>query len=302
MPAGCAGLSLAAAVAAPLCWSALVLQDAGSPWRWLGRALTSRLSITCQVVLVCSALVLVALCRALWWAGAPHRKADRSVQGAAILEFVLALPIALMLVLIMVQSSLLMGGNLCVHYSAFCAARSAVVYVPADFSPSEPRNCLTDPEWSGKLHRIRQAALWAVMPISCGGSDYPGAARAFPAAAPLRAGIGDFFASHGQVTPGWVDERLDRKWQYAEEHTQVALAPPAAGDAYGDDEDLWVTVRHAFYLSVPYAGWVFRTLDRQDGVDLDFADGQYALMIEATCTLTNEGVQDFVDEERFAAQ
>ena len=89
--------------------------------------------------------------------------ASRGQDGAAIVEFVMVLPILLMIVLVMVQSSLLMAGNLCVHYSAYCAARGAIVYVPFDSPPTEPPNAVLGSSIdSYKRMRIKQAAVWAL--------------------------------------------------------------------------------------------------------------------------------------------
>ncbi len=245
-------------------------------------------------MLVVSVVGLVAICRGLWLVGARERMRSGGQRGAAMLEFVMVLPIALALVLIMLQAALLMGGNLCVHYSAFCAARSAIVQVPADNSPIEPPNVVADPIWSGKMHRITDAAIWALIGVSCGDSGYPQ-----EDVTALMRGLEEFFDQYGCSTPTWVDERIGRKLRYALDHTEVDLDFPREDSEYRPREDLRVTVRHTLYLSVPYANWVFRHLSRRDGVDLDFADGEYGIVITASCTLTNEGVRNYVESEQF---
>lgn len=53
----------------------------------------------------------------------------RDDRGAAVaVDFVLTAPIALAVVLLMIQFLLLLQGNVFVHYAAYCAARSARVY------------------------------------------------------------------------------------------------------------------------------------------------------------------------------
>ncbi len=203
------------------------------------------------------------------------------------IEFALALPIVLMISLVMVQSSLLMGGNICVHYSAYCAARSAIVQIPDDGSVVEPPNVLG----SGKGRQIYAAAVWAVMPISCGSQQIDEAD-----ADTLIDGLERFFDNYDTPTPWWVDSYIARKLQYALDHTEVEVSPPARRGYYAPDEDIRVQVRHTFYLSVPYAGKLFATFD-DDGRELDFGAGEYGIVIRAACTLTNEGVVDFVAEE-----
>jgi hypothetical protein len=219
-----------------------------------------------------------------------RRSALKSQDGTAILEFALVLPIALAIVLMMIQASLLMGGYLCVNYASYCAARAAVVYVPA-VTPDEPANVVDDsfdPELSEKIFRIRQAAVWAVMPVSDGrygqSSDYSDV---------LAEGIGDLYSQAGEETPGWVGGILGRKLAYAEHYTRVELSAPVNGVEYAEHEDLRVVTKHDLYLSVPYAARVMTMLDAEEAVD--FGDGRYGLRVEIPCTLRNEGVRDRID-------
>jgi hypothetical protein len=72
-----------------------------------------------------------------------HRDQAGGVQS---LSFVLTLPIFLMVMMLIVQVSQLMIGVMVVHYAAFAAARSAIVWIPADlrrFDPAEGPNCIS---------------------------------------------------------------------------------------------------------------------------------------------------------------
>jgi hypothetical protein len=259
------------------------------------------------------------------------RDGHATEEGAATLEFALVLPVALMIVLIMIQSSLLMGGNLCTHYAAFCAARSAIVNVPRNFQEEGP-NIVGDAASSSKLRRIQMAAIWAVMPVSCTQQDGPTVN-----ASNLEDALAAVFDGQAGGVPGWIRKDIGRRLAYAQDHTTVTLeppsgkappgggngiAPPAWGDpgatdppsvaigrpyypsamsgsnAYAPGEDLRIHVKHDFYLSVPYAARVFSKVVG-DGMQLDFGQGQFALTIYADCTLTNEGEQDFVEMEKF---
>ena len=65
-----------------------------------------------------------------------HRCEAGGVQSLA---FVLTLPVFLMILLFIVQVSLLMMGLMTVNYSAFAAARSAAVWIPAQVGdPNDP--------------------------------------------------------------------------------------------------------------------------------------------------------------------
>jgi len=266
-----------------------------SAWKWLPRALGSGGFIKYTLITIALAAALCVMCHILWRIGARARTRRRSEEGGALIEFALVLPWAMALLLLLAQSSFLMVGHLCVQYSAYCAARAAIVAIPDDLARfgGEAQNYVElDPDSSVKQRRILRSAIWAVMPVSCSTSDQQKADLP-----ELVSGLEEFFTAYGESTPGWVKANLQRKWQYAKDHTFVELAPPVSGDLYGEAEDIQVSVRHTFYLGVPVARTVFAALD--DGVELDIGIGEYGLIMRATCALTNEGVQDYVDEETF---
>ena len=66
---------------------------------------------------------------------------------------------------------------------------------------------------------------------------------------------------------------------------------------YDQHEDVKVRVTHRFYMAVPFVARLFRALGDEDVRELSFGRGEYAMVIRAPCTLTNEGVQDYVEEE-----
>lgn len=280
---------------------------------WLAGALMGRLFLGAATVLLVSTALVLLCCRAMWQMGASLRK-QRTAHGeggAAIVEFALVLPIVLMLVLIMVQSTLLMAGNLCISYAAFCAARSAIVTVPLNLQ-GEPSNYVLDQ--SVKLNRIKAAAVWAVMPISCGNKAYPTGDFGV-----MGQGLSGFFGGYGKATPTWALGSLPQRLQYALDNTVVTLSPPAHLPKYRpyarDDwqiipnlkttaedfvaEDLVVTVEHTLYLSVPYASRLFYSFGGVDARELDFGAGQYGVVVRSSCRLPNEGQQDWVDVEEF---
>ena len=263
--------------------------------QWLPRALVSSGVVKYAVITMVLTAGLLVVCVMLVRIGARARARDRSQDGGAIVEFALVLPFAVTLVLLLAQASFLMVGHLCVQYSAYCAARAAIVAIPDDLAQygGEAQNYVDpEPNSSMKQGRILRAAAWAVMPVSCAIEAQAEASRP-----ELVNGIEEFFSAYGESTPGWVKTKLQRKWQYAVDHTFVELEPPLSGDVYGEAEDIQVSVAHTFYLSVPMARTIFAAFE--DGVELDIGNGEYGLVMRATCTLTNEGVQDYVDEETF---
>ncbi len=68
-----------------------------------------------------------------------HRDQGGGVQS---LSFVLVLPFFIMVMLFIVQVSQLMIATVIVQYSAFAAARAAVVWIPANLG-AEPENCIS---------------------------------------------------------------------------------------------------------------------------------------------------------------
>ena len=68
-----------------------------------------------------------------------HRDQGGAVQSLA---FVLVLPFFVMILLFIIQVSQVMIGTVAVHYAAFAAARSAIVWIPANLG-EEPANCIS---------------------------------------------------------------------------------------------------------------------------------------------------------------
>jgi hypothetical protein len=247
-------------------------------------------------------MALLVLFRALWLAGEAQRRKGISAQGGAVIvEFAMVLPFVLMFTMIMVQSMLMMAGYMCVHYAAFCAARAAVVQVPVSIAGSaEVPNFLDLGGASVKLARIKSAAVWPLIPISCGSDDYPASQEC----SDLQSGLTSYYGSYGQGIPAWINTQLPRRFSYATQYTSVTPLNPITGEkfpdpfhTYAEHEDILVSVQYTFYLSFPFMAKIFKTIGH--GVDLEFGQGNYGLPIQASCRLPNEGVQDFVEEEKF---
>lgn len=258
---------------------------------WMGMVLKSPYFLGMLALTITCAIVLGIVGAALWCAGS-GRKTSTS-EGSAILEFALVMPIALMIVLVMIQSSLLLGGNICVNYAAFCAARSAIVHIPTT-TDTESCNELLDMAGSQKMLRIKNAALWATFPVSRADAKCPPVHTS-----ELEEGVRIFFQAYGRDNLGNLMKTWSSRVSYAHEHTTVWVSPPKNEETlrYHPNEDIQAHVRHTFYLSVPYAARVFSVLP--GGAELSCDPGQYGTEMYATCTLTNEGKQDYVDREEF---
>ena len=214
--------------------------------------------------------------------------------GTATIEFCMVFPIVLFLILILVQATLLMVGNQFVHYAAFAATRSAIVYIPADLTDQggTGRNSISLTEGTPKYDAIRASAYYAVMPV-CGKLDTSNE--------PLNtdefiAGLRDHFASYGQDAPRWVDTLTAARLRYAAEYTDIQIMRAVVtdrdvdfeeifpgDDPFGPREAITVRIEHRLNLSVPYVRGIFADGEHPDG------RGKYAL-VTAHYTLTNEGV------------
>ena len=273
-------------------------------WRreWVIPAVTSRgFIIHATIVVVGAGLLVVLLC---WLARAAKSRTHRlqldGESGVAILEFVMVMPIGLFMVLMMAQSALLLVGHMTVHYASFCAARSAIVYVPLDLTEDsdEPPNVLDMADYhdySIKHDAIRRAAIWAVVPVSSS-SRY----LEVEDIAILQDGLREMFGFYGEEVPDWMFRLLERKFTYADQYTETWLEYPEDGEeSFGEGEVLRANVRHTFYLSIPYAGRLYALIDRFHGTELGFGSGEYGIVITASCRLTNEGVRDMIELEDF---
>lgn len=110
--------------------------------------MTRAILLACLPWFACLIGLGLAACALVWAGGsvspARVRRLHADQRGSAqSLSFVLALPVFIMVLMLMVQVSQLMIGTIVVHYAAFAAARSAVVWIPARLTMSERENCIS---------------------------------------------------------------------------------------------------------------------------------------------------------------
>jgi hypothetical protein len=208
-----------------------------------------------------------------------HRDEVGAVQS---LSFVLTLPIFIMLLLLIVQASQLMIGQMVVEYAAVAAARSAIVWIPAGVGVPgavEWENCISSytvaanqtgtnggtrylvNPGSPKYQKILSAAILASAPIApsqgvIGQQAAPGnlvgaVQRAYAALAPA--------SGNNPAIP----QRLANKLAYSQNNTSIQLTfvhkpdtpsynnePPLA--AYGIPGDLLNDIGQFYFNEV---GW-----------------------------------------------
>lgn len=289
-------------------------------WAWLttqstylGSAARDPVFIRCGAISLACLVGLLVIGRFLLRAGRSGRAArGRSLaadsEGIAILEFVLLLPVAVAIVLIMIQAMLMMSATILVNYAAFAAARTAIVWVPKDLSGDvpikydpEPENFVAIGTNSRKLVMIRAAAANALLPLA--GRQKTASTEDAQAAAEVTDGIREYFQAFGGTpAPNWVSMLAQEKFIYALRNTEVELleyvtnerrmrsvsdAHPG-GKLYGETEDVVVKVTHKYELGVPFAAALFAT-DKTN----------YTSPLVGSCTLPNEGASDTIQEDQF---
>lgn len=223
-------------------------------------------------------------------------------SGVAMIEFVLVTPILLIVMLLLIQTMLVFTGLFYVQYSAYAAARTAIVQIPT--ASTEPVNDLMPSRGSDKFDAIELAATLAVLPVSGreSGSSVAGSQLAF--------GLGEVFAAQGRSTPAWVNRLIAERLNYAMNHTEVTVETVRPGfgsqtveiepideyHTFTPKEAIGVRVRHEFALSIPLASRIFAAVGEsgsytpasRDG-DSPGPPGQWTL-IESRAILTNEGI------------
>lgn len=224
----------------------------------------------------------------------PSFVADTSATTS--LEFTLVLPILLFAVLMLVQSMMLMAGNMFVHHAAYWATRQAVLEVPMNYDGNGglEANLVSNSENSEKYERIHLVAALRLMPVA--GRQDSGNAPSDQIVTAVR----NHFAAYGQNEPAWVETMLAPKANYAFEHTKIevmntrinpvnshdVIFEPLPTDPFkfGVRDPITVVLTHHLNLGVPIVSRVFA-----DGEHDGSGPGRYAT-VHAQYTLTNEGV------------
>ncbi|MBL4701944.1 MAG: hypothetical protein JKX85_11870 [Phycisphaeraceae bacterium] len=192
--------------------------------------------------------------------------------------------------LTLAQTTLVMGGNIFVHYAAFAATRRAITTVPMDDinDPNdESRNYIFLPD-GPKAEYIRQAAVFALLPVAGRTQDSPTSTSQA-----LVEGFRSYYTALNQTPPKWIDGLLAQRLAYANAHTSITLLRAVTESAtdlqwdelkeglyqFGPREPITVQVEHQLHLAVPYVWPMFA----------DSTDAKHTL-VKAFYTLNNEGI------------
>ncbi len=287
------------------------ITDISNPFR--ADLFINKLSLTYAVIWVVCVIALllgirvIAQLRKKEKARIPVKTKDYITDGQSAvvtIEFALVFPILLFMMLLLTQTTLLMGGNLFVHYAAFAATRSAIVQIPTNYTNQkynqlgEQANVYTHTQENPKYDAIHRAAVIAVLPISGQSNQSLTSAPAQQ----LVTAFSHYFAGYGYTEPNWVESLIAERLQYAVEHTLITLYrtevvgdvvefQPVTGisEVFEPREPITVQVTHNFNLSIPWAHLIFEDSDSR----MDDTTPPYTV-ISAAYTLTNEGISDIM--------
>ena len=162
-----------------------------------------------------------------------HRCEQGGVQSLAL---VLTLPAFIMVMLFILQVSQLWIGVTFVHYAAYSAARSSIVWIPAKVGSEEQNQVNEAPSYNGreysividnttaptawKYHKIWQAAVCACAPIAPSGRLYdPGLTASW---SQEMQGLYRAFAPASARNPR-IGPRIENKLAYSARHTVVTF-------------------------------------------------------------------------------
>lgn len=319
------GASLAAT--AGVVWLGVASWNAGPDWA--RAAALSPLAIRCLVLILGGMVVLGVLVAVMMHLrpesqhGHP-RGFHGNQDGTAAIEFVLLLPVALMVFMIVTQSALLFNANMMVQYAAYSTVRVASTVLSMSIG-SELRNVVNNPDGgagSTKLDMLRRAAAMALVPISTG-MDASSQDIGDSAGEAIRAETASVFSNLGKKERHWFG-RIEKQYNYAWYYTHIDLAKPdhwRDGDPHGDCpyrhqerdewtqwgwtylpycpfytdrmdyykwEDLHVRVIYQYVLEMPYAGRLMGSPTVVSGRK----GTSYQTEIRATVSLMNEGGPD----------
>lgn len=219
----------------------------------------------------------------------------RDDHATATIEFTMVFPILLFLIMLLTQSTLLMGATMVCNHAAFAAARSAVVVVPTnEAAREEPYNTVIGFDYSYKTQRIRKAAVMAVLPIA-GRLETTANGQLDPLA--LADGLRGYYMAHNHAAPAWIDNLMADRLRYADANTRVTLlrtrvvgsvlelTPIDGQHTFGPRDPITVQVQHRMNLALPYVGQLFA-----DGRHETVSGNTLYTNITTQCTLPNEGI------------
>lgn len=185
-----------------------------------------------------------------------HSLAVGEDGGAATLSYVMVVPLLMLLVSLVVETSLMMNAKLGTVYAAYAAARTASVVS-------------SQPDWGTAQQTIESAAQQAMIPFASG--SRPGQTAVAP---------GDFNEAYQE----WAEQTVSSKYAQqkisdAKQHVQVSIG----GKPEEWDSEIRVTVVYDFPFHVPGIGKL---------IGEPSSDGGYVFPLRTELSWQNDGPQN----------
>ena len=174
--------------------------------------------------------------------------------GAYTLSYVMVIPIMMLLVCVVVETTLMMSAKVGASYAAYSGARTASVWSSASDN------------WPETENRIKQAATQSFVPFASG----MGNSGSPPSVA------SEYVQSHSAfVRQSEADSYIRAKYANASERLKITVeGPPDSHDSV-----IEVSVEYRFRFNIPGIGRLFGQAD---------GDG-YSFPLKSSATLQNEG-------------
>ena len=185
----------------------------------------------------------------------PGKKLRKNESGQAMVEFAVVFPVVFLLCLVIMQTFLLLSARQVVNYAAYCAARSAIVFLPDKDSDAKE-----------KAKRAAIIATWSISPM-----------KGFGSAETFIKPIEDLVEG---VTG--INFDLARRYNMARSLVTVKLTPEKITSPH---EDVTAEVTYNVVMGIPLANRIFYEMWK----GCEKKGGLYTFPFTAKCTLPAAG-------------
>ena len=174
-------------------------------------------------------------------------------------EFAVVFPVVFLLCLVIMQTFLLLSARQVVNYAAYCAARSAIVFLP-DKGHSDAEE---------KAKRAAIIATWSISPMKGFGSTET------------------FIKPIEDMVEGATGINFDlaRRYNMASSNVSVDLKPPKL-NAKTPHQDVTAEVTYHYVMGIPIANRIFYEMWKRD---CKKKGKLYTFTFKASCTLPAAG-------------
>jgi len=187
----------------------------------------------------------------------PGKELRKDENGQAMVEFVVVFPVVFLLCLVIMQTFLLLTARQVVNYAAYCAARSAIVFLP-DSGNTEAKK---------KAERAAIIACWSISPM-----------KGFGSAETFIKPIEDMV----EGATG-INFDLARRYNMARSLVTVNLTPEKITSPH---QDVTAEVTYNVVMGIPIANRLFYEMWKRD---CKKKGKLYTFTFKASCTLPAAG-------------